>query len=400
MPLPSRSTPPNPNIVSLLVYKHESEIKDNKMSDLSDPARIIVYCDTGTVAISRVVHLNGGEKDVRQIFRRKCTISDVENILQSPPRLTILDESILSDQSGTPREDEKENQNDSKHHKHMSKEKSDSKEDVLRKIFYLNEIGQAILVGEHEALLKVYNKVKDKVQNPQDLLAEKQTQSTLMKKKSYIPTKEFAFTFTTDVMNQVELFLRDGARRKDNIISVAINGRACVLLYASGAWVASRDVPTALKRNLGRKECKPAYVSLGLNGKYFVMFEDGEYFWEGPHEMRDYLRNGNVSCVAFGDQRDTFFIVNTDGSWYYQGSDIPQALEDLLSKDRNGKSDLTIVSLGPNGEYFVKARNKKMWWGGVTMELEDLIEEVITEEKKVPLFIDFGKSGSYFLCYQ
>ena len=411
MPLPSRySTPPNPNIVSILVYEHESKAKGNTLCDLSDPARVIVYCDTGTVAILRVLHLNGGGEDVRQIFRTKCSISDVENILQSPPKLTILDESILKDQSGAPREDEKENENEFRSNQIVPKEESEpkeklvSKEALMKKKLTLNEIGQAILVGEHEALLKIYNyKQKKKVatQKSHDLLAKQQKKAILKKKKkSFVPRKEFAFTFTVDVMKQVELFLQDGARRRDNIISVAINGRACVLLYSSGAWVATKDVPKALQRNLERKEGKPIYVSLGLNGKYFVQFEDGDYFWEGPSDLNEYLRKGKLRCVSFGDQRDTFFIVNTDGSWYYQGSGIPQDLEDLVSKDRDGKSDLTLVSLGPNGEYFVRARNKKMWWGGLTTELEDLVEEIVTEEKKVPVFIDFGKSGSYFVCYQ
>jgi hypothetical protein len=56
-----------------------------------------------------------------------------------------------------------------------------------------------------------------------------------------------------------------------------------------------------------------------------------------------------------------YFIVYTDGVWSYV--DAPSGLKDKLEA-RKRASDLSCVSLGPDGEWFLYGKNGRAWWDG------------------------------------
>jgi accessory colonization factor AcfC len=101
-------------------------------------------------------------------------------------------------------------------------------------------------------------------------------------------------------------------------------------------------------------------------------------------------------CVAFGSTFDTFFVVFNDGSWQYQGRGIPETLEEKL-KDRKERADIVTVNLGPNGEWFLKAENGRMWWSGITQELDGVLSKIL--QNGYLHSMDFGENGSYFVTY-
>ena len=65
--------------------------------------------------------------------------------------------------------------------------------------------------------------------------------------------------------------------------------------------------------------------------------------------------HGGVRSVAFGEGFDSYFLVFNDGWWDHDG-DIPHGLRRVMDS-RSWRADLTCVSLGPGGEWFLRAEN-------------------------------------------
>jgi hypothetical protein len=266
--------------------------------------------------------------------------------------------------------------------------------------------------------------------------------------------REFEFNLPQDTVADVETFLADSAN--DPVRCVAINGIGAVLLYRSGEWAYSSDgLPKKLKAALnvygdqqdveGRLELldtagnaaaaagggrqrlpPPRYAALGSEGRYFVAFGSSGRcgMWNGPPGLDEALtsgikgpkpnnskkwnkkRNGPpdarrhrpVSSVAFGTKKDTWFVVFKDGSWEYRGKGIPEGLEALL-QDRRSKADLDTVTLGPSGEWFMRARNGRMWWGGTSEDFDELMD-YLEESGRTPTSVDFGEYSAYFVTHE
>ena len=146
---------------------------------------------------------------------------------------------------------------------------------------------------------------------------------------------------------------------------------------------------------------RPCFVSLGTRDRYFVSFNDGTADWKGPSALDKILKKAVQSAslprsVAFGSTFDTFFVVFNDGSWQYQGRGIPETLEEKLTS-RGGRADLVTVNLGPSGEWFLKAENGRMWWSGITQELDGVLAKILKDGYLHSM--DFGENGSYFVSY-
>ena len=99
--------------------------------------------------------------------------------------------------------------------------------------------------------------------------------------------------------------------------------------------------------------------------------------------------------VAFGEKYDSYFVVFEDGSW--DCNDIPEELNDKLV-DRVDHPDLVCVTMGPSGAFFLRAASGKMWWGGISEELDIMIQSLLETDRYLN-FIDFGEDSSYFLSY-
>jgi len=245
---------------------------------------------------------------------------------------------------------------------------------------------------------------------------------------------EFHFKLPSVVMNQVDQCLRDIAKMNKVVKGVATNGRGTVFLYGNGGVAYTPAIPKALYQKLRQLRSssfssRPCFVALGTRDRYYVSFNDGSADWKSSNSLDKMLKkrvmknntggsgkrglsaggssNGGTSTegdsssrlprsVAFGATYDTFFVVFHDGSWEYQGRSIPKSLEKKLA-ERDDRADLVICNLGPNGEWFIKAENGKMWWSGITPEL-DLVLKRITKNGYLHN-MDFGENGSYFVSY-
>eukprot|EP00566_Odontella_aurita_P021954 CAMPEP_0113591186 /NCGR_PEP_ID=MMETSP0015_2-20120614/37122_1 /TAXON_ID=2838 /ORGANISM="Odontella" /LENGTH=230 /DNA_ID=CAMNT_0000497525 /DNA_START=57 /DNA_END=746 /DNA_ORIENTATION=- /assembly_acc=CAM_ASM_000160 len=199
-------------------------------------------------------------------------------------------------------------------------------ENVIRKDIELTDIGLAILIGEAEKLNTHAKALRDS--DPDE--ADAPPLPDLIGGAEDADGREYAS------ISHIEDCLADSTR--DPITCIATSGPGTVLLYKSGEWAYTSDIPKSLHRMLKyRKRAlpAPAYVSLGRRGRFYVSFRDGSCDWNGPKELDDCLRrhaaHKTVASVAFGKKKYTFFVVYTDGSWEYHG-DIPEGLEEKLTE--------------------------------------------------------------------
>lgn len=182
-----------------------------------------------------------------------------------------------------------------------------------------------------------------------------------------------------------------------DVISIACGGRATIILYEDGrnAWTSNLTKKVHNKLN-GRQATLPqaTYVALGSRDRYYIEFKDGESEWVGCDSMTKLLEKDHrdVKSVAFGKEWDSYMVVFKDGS--YSGKDLPLNLKKLL-KQRKEKDDLKCVSLGPNGEYYLRADNGRAWWGGLTSKNSSMVDE---KNKKIK-FIDFGDNNHFIARY-
>lgn len=384
-----------------------NSISDN--NNANNVARVNVYYQTGTVATCRV--LNG---QVRQTFRRRCTLDALERILREPPLLTLIDPVTVEDVASTTNDDD-----------------AQQEERILRRDIELADTGLAIMAGEldwlqkHAALLEEAHMAASAKHNGDGtgIDADNDEHNDNDDNDSVSSGREYEFHLPEATVTDVEQFLADSV--SDPIRCVATNGMGTALIYRSGEWAyTSEGLPKKLKKALnGCKdtgEQTPRYISLGTDGRYFLSFASGLAVWNGPGTLDKALTSGlpaagptskpymygntdgrrhkPISSVAFGQTKDTFFVVFRDGSWEYRGRGIPEGLESIL-QDRGSRADLETVTLGPGGEWFLQARNGKMWWGGASEEFDEFMED-LEESGRIPRFVDFGDYGSYFVTHE
>ena len=178
---------------------------------------------------------------------------------------------------------------------------------------------------------------------------------------------------------------------------VATNGDSTIMLYESGDW-AFTNLPRQLYNKLHGRACRlpsPTFVALGSQDRYYIRFADGKSQWCGPDSLSEALHETDrtVKCIAFGEDWDSWFVVFTDGWW--RCNDVPEGLSNKIEA-RDCRSDLDFVSLGPNGEWMLAVRNGRMWWGGLSDEGYEAIDQV----KDRITFADFGNDRSYFIRYE
>jgi hypothetical protein len=129
------------------------EMKSNEYPDilsflridaLGEPARIQVYCRTGTVGTCRVVN-----EEVREIFQRKCTLRQVHEILSQPMDLPTVDPDMFDDI------DVDEERQPKGTITYKNEEGADSREDreLLKKDEQVVDIGLTILASEFDHLM-------------------------------------------------------------------------------------------------------------------------------------------------------------------------------------------------------------------------------------------------------
>ena len=134
---------------------------------------------------------------------------------------------------------------------------------------------------------------------------------------------------------------------------------------------------------------------MGSMDRYFIRFADGKSEWVGCDAMGNDLKGNSreVASVAFGENWDSYAIVFKDGGWSYSG--VPFGISDLIRR-RQSKCDLKCISLGPNGEYYVSAKNGRAWWGGMTEENLETIRKHYKDRMK---FLDFCDDNQYIIRF-
>lgn len=343
-------------------------------------ARVNIFFDSGTVGTSRVL---GGK--VRQTFRRNVTSLDaIERLLKKPDSLVKIDESLIGF-------------DDASSGGVLSSPVS------LQKELELADVGLCILQGEREKLASHLEALAPSTpnKNRSDDTTDDDSES------SSVAGLEFRFSLPADVMLQVDQCLKDITKMDKVIKGVATNGKGTVFLYGNGGVAYTPAIPRALYQKLRQLRnssysARPCYISLGTRDRYYVAFNDGTADWKGPKPLDKILKQCIQSAqpprsVAFGSSYDTFFVVFHDGSWQYQGRGIPESLEEKLAA-RDDRADLVAVNLGPSGEWFLKARNGRMWWSGISTELDQVIAGILHAGNYLH-FLGFGENGSYFVSY-
>jgi len=203
--------------------------------------------------------------------------------------------------------------------------------------------------------------------------------------------------------NQIDCFIKQGdsieKHFSDKVASLSCADGTTIMLYEDGGWACTGGLTKLLHSRLqGRPKTlpKPTYVAIGSMDRYYIRFADGSGEYATCELMRGVLkRNANkgIASIAFGERWDSYAIVFRDGSYSYY--DIPEALNDLLIIDRQGRTDLSCISLGPTGEYFVAAKNGETWWGGIGTSATEQLEKYRDRIK----FIDFSTHDEYVMRY-
>ncbi|CAJ1891101.1 unnamed protein product [Cylindrotheca closterium] len=408
---------PSTNPTTILSFVVGLDEQDSKQL-----ARINVFLQSGTIGTSRV--LNG---TVRQTFRRNVTSLDtVGRLLRHPEKLVEIDNALVSFD---------DNKNATVHQQQQS----------LKKQAELAEVGHCILQVEKEKLEKHLSDLmvaahdnnintdkknafaKQKPQQPQQKNKEPPAPTKPVKRNAHSNNEtdddsddgshssgessldglEFQFSLPEDVMTQVDQCLRDIQKLDKIVTGVATNGEGTVFLYGNGGVAYTPSIPKALYqklRNLRNTNLKarPSYIAVGTKNRYFVAFHDGTADWKAPKALDRILKKcisdqKMPRSVSFGKTFDTFFVVFHDGSWQYQGRGIPESLEEKL-EERDCRADLMTVNLGPEGEWFLKAKNGRMWWNEISEELDGEINDILDSGKYLHN-MDFGDGGSFFLSF-
>jgi len=402
---------------------HSSETAANNL------ARINVFVDTGTVSTCRVL-----QGIPRESFRRNVSSLDVvERLLRHPPNLIQINDSLVgtTDSSTTILAASKPQR------KQQQQQSSTSTTDYapvptksLQEYIELAEVGLCILNGEKEKLEHHLLFLEDEAQQQQ------RASDYPLAKNDYDHDEnnnnsssggdegmEFQFSLPASAMKHVEQCLQDISRMDKLVRGVATNGRGTIFLYGNGGVAYTPNIPKHLYQKLkvmrnSPISSRPSYVSLGTRDRYFVAFNDQTIDWKGPKALDKILKslptrqqqNQVVAprSVAFGATYDTFFVVFGDGSWKAHGKSVPRALLDKLEERRlkastsisghkiaRGGNDLVCVNLGPSGEWFLRVENGRMWFGGISEDL-DVVTHDILQAGSFLHFIDFG--GMRLIC--
>ena len=198
-----------------------------------------------------------------------------------------------------------------------------------------------------------------------------------------------------------------------NVVCFACGGKSSIFLYESGDWAYTSGLAEKLDHLLTMRKdtalSPPTYVALGSQDRYFIRFKDGSTDWVGSDDITTVLNLTNstrtVKSVAFGEDYDSYFVIFDDGGWKFKN--IPYSLEILIQRiedsinNRKQLELLDCVTLGSEGQYFVKAKKRsdtdyQYWFGGLTTQ--SIMSDTTLFKDRIQ-FVDFGEEGTYIMRY-
>jgi hypothetical protein len=175
---------------------------------------------------------------------------------------------------------------------------------------------------------------------------------------------------------------------------------ACTaMLYDDSGHAWTSGMPTLLHNKLNgrgaRKKPWPVYLAMGSLNRYYLQFENGSYEWVASDLFEEKtLAMENIKTVAFGTNFDSFFILSEGGGYSWQG--IPEAMNQGMNSNKYRKKIIDDVSLGPDGEWFVRWKDGSWKGGGYSDNISDKLDELKQHSIKKILF---GPSESWFVRY-
>lgn len=121
-------------------------------------------------------------------------------------------------------------------------------------------------------------------------------------------------------------------------------------------------------------------LSVGVNKRYFLQRSDGEAWYRGPELLGEVVNSGaKVKCVAFGNCYDSVVILCFDGR-IMRSDQIPNDLKQVLD---SSTEQIQLVSMGPNGEWFVRMESDHYLFGGVSEEMKINLDKCAPKLKEV-----------------
>ena len=121
-------------------------------------------------------------------------------------------------------------------------------------------------------------------------------------------------------------------------------------------WSADIDAKAGDCLEGSTKKDRPEALCVGTHGRYFVRFSGGSAECNGPAEVKQMVKFGNVRMVAFGGAEDSYAVVFENGN--VVSNNIPASLHRLVCECAAEGVGVDYVSLGPSGEYFIRYGNK------------------------------------------
>ena len=182
---------------------------------------------------------------------------------------------------------------------------------------------------------------------------------------------------------------------------IALSGDedVAIMLFDRGTWAYTAGLPTALYNKLHTRAVShpsPTVVSLGSQGRYYIRFENGKSEWAGPESLSETIKEDlsrTPVSVAFGESWGAYFVVFQDGGWAYRG-EIPTGLRNALTSNKD--KSIEFGSLGPNGEYFLRAKSGRIWLGGCSTEFN---RRITGGTRKKLCRVHFGDNEAYICRY-
>ena len=144
---------------------------------------------------------------------------------------------------------------------------------------------------------------------------------------------------------------------------------------------------------------KTSYIAMGSNDRWFCQCAIGSQWWGWlPDDLTDVINEEHkicsfVECMAFGEDLDSYFVMFENGQ--HTWNNVPSVVERVLSYRGRNRSPPDFVSLGPNGEYFIRLENGRTWWGGMD---DDGMKDTRKLGKKLKSLY-FGDDYTWFAWY-
>ena len=323
-----------------------------------------------------------------QMFRRDCTLEELEEIFSNPRVHTGKGYQRRQDMNPAPGESDREEVD------WLRRELKDVEENIAGLTASRDEFRTRIDALEEAEKAKARAIAEAEKAKARAIEEAKKAKAEAERKRDRGLDYDFRAFHQKTLQKMSTKHIKD-------VRCVAMGGEATLMIRDDGRWYHTPDVPTDLYRNtrhwrLRGRKC--IYIAMGSNDRWYCKCDDGRQVWGSavPDDLSDAIRKQNpslVDCLAFGEDLDSYFVLFENGR--HQWKNVPSAVDRVLSYRGRNRSAPKFVSLGPNGEYFIRLENGRMWWGGMSDVGNKRTRKLGNELKS----LYFGDRYSWFARY-